>query len=64
MTKTLTLWSLRTSVAKGNHFVSERKVTEETAQQWLEIFRKDEPNVLFLVSDTKPKQKKTRRSGS
>ena len=29
--KELTLWSARTSVAQGNHFVAERKVTEETA---------------------------------
>jgi len=51
----LTLWSLRVSVARGNHFVAERKVTEETAQDWLKIFRQDEPNVLFLVSERKPK---------
>lgn len=31
--KELTLWSARSSVAYGNHFVAERKVlTEETAQ--------------------------------
>lgn len=54
--KELTLWSERTSVAYGNHFVAERKVTEETAQEWLKIFREDEPNVLFLVCKNKPKK--------
>lgn len=54
--KELTLWSARTSVAQGNHFVAERKVTEETAQDWLKIFREDEPNVLFLVCKNKPKK--------
>lgn len=55
--KELTLWSCRWSVAKGNHFVAERSVTEETAQDWLKIFREDEPNVLFLVCKNKPKNK-------
>lgn len=54
--KELTLWSSRFSVAYGNHFVAERKVTEETAQDWLKIFREDEPNVLFLVCKNKPKK--------
>lgn len=58
----LTLWSLRVSVARGNHFVAERKVTEETAQAWLKIFRQDEPNVLFLVSERKPKEPPSREN--
>lgn len=53
--KKLTLWSARFTPAKGNHFVAERQVTEETAQEWLKIFREDEPKVLFLASDKKPK---------
>jgi len=55
MNKPLTLWSLRTNTAVGNHFVAERKVTEETAQQWLAVFRKDEPSVIFIVCAKKPK---------
>jgi hypothetical protein len=51
----LTLWSLRTSVAHGRHFVAERQVTAATADQWLSIFRKDEPSVLFIVSARRPK---------
>jgi hypothetical protein len=57
MENDMTLWSLRTNPARGNHFVAERKVTNETAQQWLAIFRADEPKVLFLVSKSKPKTK-------
>jgi len=55
MNKTLTLWSLRTNAARGNHFVAERQVTEENAQEWLAVFRKDEPNVQFLATPRKPK---------
>ena len=54
--KEITLWSSRWSFAKGNHFVAERKVTEETAQEWLKIFREDEPDVYFVVSKNKPKK--------
>jgi hypothetical protein len=53
----MTLWAGRFSVTSGYGFVAERKVTEETAQDWLEVFRKDEPGVIFLVSKTKPKVK-------
>lgn len=53
--KKMTLWSKRSNPAQGNHWVAEREVTEETAQQWLAIFRADEPKVLFLVCARKPK---------
>lgn len=53
--KKLTLWSIRTSAAQGNHAKAEREVTEATAQDWLKVFRADEPKVLFLVSARKPK---------
>ena len=51
----LSLWSFRFSPMIGNHAVHERYVTEETSQQWLEAFKKIEPDVLFLISDKKPK---------
>jgi hypothetical protein len=51
----LTLWSARTSPARGNHFVAEREVTEENAKEWLAVFRNDEPGALFLVCAKKPK---------
>ena len=53
--KTLTLWSLRTNPARGNYFVAERQVTEETAQAWLAIYQADEPGVLFVATARKPK---------
>lgn len=56
-TEKLTLWSSRFSIAAGNHYKAERTVTNETAQEWLKIFRNDEPEVLFLVSKNKPRVK-------
>lgn len=56
-TANLTLWSLRTSFTRGNHWVAERKVSEAECQAWLKIFRDDEPNVLFLCSARKPSSK-------
>jgi hypothetical protein len=32
-----------------------RNVSEETADTWLHIFKKDAPNTTFKVSKTKPK---------
>lgn len=48
------IWSIRTSVAQGNHWQYERDCTEENCQEWLKVFRDDEPNVLFLASKRKP----------
>lgn len=55
MAKKLTIWSARTSIALGNHFVAERKCDEADAQAWLKIFRDDEPAVLFLATSRKPR---------
>lgn len=52
-----TLWALRSSVARGKEWVAERKVSDETAQKWLEVFQKDEPAIQFTISDKKPKVK-------
>lgn len=52
------LWSRRTSTAKGNYWKAERDVTEQTAQDWLKVFRDDEPNVIFVVAKRKPSDKK------
>lgn len=51
----LKIWSRRTSMARGLHWKFERDCTEETREQWLEVFRKDEPGVLFVALDRKPK---------
>jgi len=55
--KTLTLWSFRTSFARGNHVVAERQVLESEAQQWLKVYRDDEPKMIFVVCKNKPKAK-------
>ena len=54
----MTLWSRRTSPAQGNYWKAERYVTEQTAQDWLKVFRDDEPAVIFVVSKRKPSDKK------
>lgn len=58
--KKLTLWSLRTNPARGNHWVAEREVSEATARQWLAVFERDEPGVLFLASARRPAAKGAR----
>lgn len=50
----MTLWSLRITPARGLHWVAERKVTAETAAQWLAVFRSDEPSVRFAVASRRP----------
>lgn len=48
------LWSQRWTVANGWHWQLERKVRPEDAEQWLKVFRSDEPGILFIVSENKP----------
>ncbi len=48
------IFSLRHSVARGYHWKFERECTEETAQQWLAIFRADEPDVTFVAQIKTP----------
>lgn len=55
--KKLTLWSIRFSAARGNHVVAEREVSENNAHDWVAAFKKDEPGICFLVSNTKPRVK-------
>ena len=51
----LKIWSRRFSVARGNHWQYERDCQEENLQAWLNIFREDEPNVIFIANNRKPK---------
>ena len=51
----LYLWAKRYSTAWGWHWVIQREVMTETADSWLNVFRKDEPSIEFLVSNKKPK---------
>lgn len=49
------LYSCRNSPARGIYWQAERTVTDATAQAWLKVFRNDEPTVLFLVANKKPR---------
>lgn len=50
----LKIYSIRYSVAQGNHWQYERDCTEANVQEWLAVFRKDEPGVTFIASKRKP----------
>ena len=52
--KKLKIYSIRFSVAQGNHWQYERDCTEENCQEWLAIFRADEPGVTFIANNRKP----------
>jgi len=58
MTKQVTIWSFRHSVAQGNHQVAERKCAEDDALAWLSIFEADEPGICFVASARKPTSKR------
>ncbi len=49
------IYSLRFSIAQGNHWKYERDCKESDIHSWLAIFEKDEPDVLFLAAKRKPK---------
>jgi hypothetical protein len=51
----LTIYSLRWSFAKGDHWVAERQCKPDMARQWLAIFKADEPGVCFVAAAKKPK---------
>lgn len=48
------IWSLRSSVARGIHWVKERDCTVEEVADWLAVFRKDEPGIAFIEQKNKP----------
>jgi len=45
------------------YWTHERNVTDETEHQWLARFKKDDPEVDFVISKSKPKGKPKRASG-
>lgn len=51
------LYSKRYSHARGWYWKHERDVFGSEAKAWLEVFRRDEPNVEFVVSLNPPKVK-------
>jgi hypothetical protein len=50
-----TLWAKRHSVAYGWRWTHERQCSPDTAQEWLAVFQRDEPNISFALSDRKPR---------
>lgn len=53
----ITLWSIRYRVAIGWYFRLERECLESTAQAWIDAFKRDEPEVTFILSVNKPNKK-------
>lgn len=53
-TKQMKIWSRRFTIALGNHWKYERDCNEMNVQEWLKVFRDDEPNVIFIASKRKP----------
>lgn len=49
------IYSARWTAAKGWHWNKERECENGTVTQWLDIFRKDEPNVEFVSGKKAPK---------
>lgn len=50
----LFLYSKRWSTAKGWFWKLERDTLPENAESWLSIFRKEEPEIEFVVSEKQP----------
>ena len=49
------LWAYRTDPAYGWRWHLCREVFTNEADQWVNIFQKDEPDTKFVVADKKPK---------
>ena len=47
------LWKYNKTTGLWNYV---RSVTEDTKDQWLNIFQKDEPSEYFKIATRKPKQ--------
>ena len=50
----LYIWAFRYTPANGSFWVKERETNTNDASEWLKIFSKDEPKILFLASLRKP----------
>jgi hypothetical protein len=52
----ISIWSLRFSPARGWNVHKERNAADErNAQMWLDVFRADEPTIVFHASVRKPR---------
>lgn len=48
------IWSKRWNPARGNYWQLERESKDCDVQEWLKVFRGDEPMVCFLASKRRP----------
>lgn len=48
------LWSARWSTAQGWYWKHERECLPTTGSDWLTVFQRDEPEVLFKLSEKTP----------
>lgn len=53
------LFALRFSIGYGWQWVHERDCAIATANEWLAVFRKSEPDVRFVLTNRKPKVSKS-----
>ena len=51
----ITLYSKRWSIAKGWYWKYERECEKSSANEWFNVFQKDEPEVDFVLSNKEPK---------
>lgn len=54
----INLYSYRFSTARGWHWKLERECLESTSKEWLEVFEKSEPDILFRLATKKPRNLK------
>jgi len=53
-TDEMKIWSRRFTPSLGNHWKVERECAPQAVQQWLAIFRADEPNTCFIGQSRRP----------
>jgi hypothetical protein len=55
MRSKLTLWRLTWSHACGTYWQAQRACDDSTAESWLEIYRRDEPNATYSLARRAPR---------
>lgn len=53
------IWSLRWSTAWGWRWSRERTCMPSEELAWLEVYKKDEPEILFILAEKQPKKVET-----
>ena len=55
MKRNLTLWRLTWSHACGTRWQAQRACDDDTAESWLRIYRRDEPNATYCLAHKAPR---------